>query len=186
MKKIIIISLVFSLCVGCESRQKDTEEMTFDEWKSAALAYTNEAYSKEYINDAEREEMIALINKEYNNQYKFDYKATLDKYTCSDAQSLKEVRLYRKAIAVVQERQEYYTTYLYGNDACNDAIGRITAMQNKHDTAVLASIQWDTIEKLDDFTGWVNKEEHLCFTKNDSVFDLITGDFLKLNSERGN
>lgn len=181
MKRIIQTAVwVLLLCIGCTPRHKTSHEMTLDEWKTAALAYTNEAYSKEYINDEEREEMITLIKKEYNNQYKFDYKATLDSYTCSDAQSLEEVRHYRNAMAIVQETQKNYK-YLYGDEACNDAIGRIIEMQNRHDTAALASIQWKTIEKLDDFTGWMETEEHLCFTKNDSVFDLITGNFLKLN-----
>ena len=199
MKRIIQIACVLFLCIGCTPRQKASHEMTIDEWKAAALAYTNNAYDKDFINDEERDGMIRRINQEYKNQYKFDYQSVLDYYTCSDALSAEEVRLYRAAIAQVQQMKndEYENISAYmeifgdfvngkGNQdavdkACDDAKERINRIQDLHQTEVLASIGFVTVQKKDEFTGWTSTEEHLSFVRNDSVFDLRTGLFLQSN-----
>ena len=154
-----------------------------DEWRANALDYTNEAYDKGYINDDERNSMINTINKEYNNQFKLDYKATLDENTCSDALSLEEVNLYRKANLEVEKFHEKYLGKL-ASDVINwglsystiqevkqEGIERIDSLQNLHDTGILSSILYD------------NVHFDLIYTKNDSVFSLIDGNFKRLKSD---
>ena len=192
MKRFILYFLIILLTTGCSYVKKTWEKMSLDEWRANALDYTNEAYDKGYINDDERNSMINTINKEYNNQFKFDYKATLDENTCSDALSLEEVNLYRKANLEVEKCQEGYLrkvdswadwlgvewdylaiqkTKLEGIEYSQRAYERIDSLQNLHDTEILSSILYDD-EQCD-----------LIYTKNDSVFSLISGNFKRLKSD---
>ena len=98
MKQLIIL-LVVILMFSCESRKvkevRETinsaselvESSSMDSWKSKALAYVNTEYSKGYVTDKERDLYIKTINKEYKNEFQFDYKKYLDSYTASGSPS---------------------------------------------------------------------------------------------------
>lgn len=98
MKQLIILFAVI-LMFSCESRKvkevKETinsvselvESSSMDSWKSKALAYVNTEYSKGYVTDKERDLYIKTINKEYENEFQFDYKKYLDSYTASGSPS---------------------------------------------------------------------------------------------------
>ena len=203
MKRFILYFLIILLTTGCSYVKKTWEKMSLDEWRANALDYTNEAYDKGYINDDERNSMINTINKEYNNQFKFDYKAALDENTCSDALSLEEVNLYRKANLEVEKFQEGYLRsitslatfwewdYLTiqkakqeGIEYSQRAYERIDSLQNLHDTEILSSILYDfDRESLLSIIHHFDDNCDLIYTKNDSVFSLISGNFKRLKSD---